>query len=144
MNWGHKLMLVFVAFAAMMSYLAYRAFKTEFELVDKDYYKNELTYQQVIDGINRANTLHSQPAIKQNGNEILLQMPDEMRNKNLSGSIFFYCPSDSKKDRKFSLSVNDEGRQSFQDLLKPGYYVVKVDWVNDKKNYYTEKHITIL
>ena len=69
MNWGHKLMIVFIAFAAMMSYLAYRAFKTEFELVDKDYYKNELKYQEVIDGTNSvvvqqaANRMHVQKAL---------------------------------------------------------------------------------
>lgn len=144
MNWGYKLMIVFIVFAAMMSYLAYRAFKTEFELVDKDYYKNELRYQQVIDGTNRANSLSAQPFIKQDGNEIVLQMPDEMKNKNLSGSIFFYCASDSKKDRKFSLAINNDGKQSFPELLKPGYYTVKIDWNNDGKNYYAEKYMTVL
>lgn len=143
MNWGYKLMFVFIVFAAMMSYLAYRAFKTEFELVDKDYYKNELRYQQVIDGTNRANTLNTQPIIKQDGGDIVLQMPDEMKNKNLSGSVFFYCASDSKKDRKFSLALNNEGKQSFHDLLKPGYYTVKIDW-NDGKNYYAEKQLAVL
>src|SRR3982750_1909182 len=144
MNWGYKLMFVFIAFAAMMSYLAYRAFKTEFELVDKDYYKNELRYQQVIDGTNRANSLSTQAVIKQEGREIVLQMPDEMKNKNLSGSIFFYCASDSKKDRRVSLALNNEGKQSFSGLLTPGCYTVKIDWKNEGRNYYAEKHLAIL
>jgi len=144
MNWGYKLMFVFIAFAAMMTYLAYRAFKTEFELVDKEYYRNELRYQQVIDGVNRANSLKSQPIVKQEGNDIVLQMPVEMKSESLSGSIFFYCASDSKKDRRFTLMINSEGKQSFQDLLKAGYYTVKIDWNNDGKNYYAEKHITVL
>jgi len=112
--------------------------------VDKDYYKNELRYQQVIDGVNRANSLKSQPMVKQEGNDIVLQMPVEMKSDSLSGSIFFYCASDSKKDRRFTLMINSEGKQSFQDLLKAGYYTVKIDWNNDGKNYYAEKHITVL
>jgi FixH protein len=144
MNWGYKLMLTFIVFAGMMSYLVYRAFKTEFELVDKDYYKKELRYQQVIDGTDRANSLSSLPVFTLNGNELILQMPDEMKNKNLSGSVFFYCASDSEKDKTFSLTINNEGKQSFSGLLKPGYYTVKIDWNNEGKNYYAEKHIAIL
>jgi hypothetical protein len=50
MNWGNKLILAFVVFAAGMAFMVYQAVNTDFELVEKDYYKQELRYQQVIDG----------------------------------------------------------------------------------------------
>ncbi|MGC4038568.1 MAG: FixH family protein [Chitinophagaceae bacterium] len=143
MNWGHKLTVVFIAFAAMMSYLAYRAFKTEFELVDKDYYKSELRYQEVIDGTNHANALSAMPIVKQSGDSIVLQMPVELLNRNVSGTVYFYCAADSKKDRRFSLELV-QGKQSFQHQLKPGYYTVKIDWLDAGRNYYSENKLSIL
>ena len=57
LNWGQKMMLVFLVFVGGMSYLVYRCVKTNYDLVSTDYYKEELSYQQVIDGESRANQL---------------------------------------------------------------------------------------
>jgi len=145
MNWGYKLMFTFIAFAIMMGYLVYRSFGTNFELVGKDYYKDELRYQQVIDGTDRANLLHTAVQLKQLSDKITLQMPEEMKNKNISGSVLFYCAYDSKKDKKFILNTDGSGVQVFNtSTITPGTYTVKVDWNNEGKNFYTEKNITVL
>lgn len=145
MNWGYKLMFTFIAFALMMGYLAFRAFGTNFELVGKDYYKDELRYQQVIDGTDHANSLSTVVELKQSSNLISLQMPEEMKDKNVSGSVLFYCAYDSKKDKKFELNIGHDGLQFFNtNDVTPGRYTVKVDWNNDGKNFYTEKSITVL
>jgi FixH protein len=145
MNWGYRLMFTFIAFALMMGYLAYRAFGTNFELVGKDYYKDELRYQQVIDGTDRANSLSTAVELKQSSNRISLQMPGEMRNKNISGTILFYCAYDSKKDKKFALNIGNDGLQFFNtSQVTSGRYTVKIDWNNDGKNFYTEKNLTVL
>ena len=104
MNWGYKLMWTFIVFAVMMLYLVFRSFQTNFELVEKDYYKNELIYQQVIDGTGRANALSEAPQIEQAGKNIILQMPEEMKTKKIEGSVWFYCAYDSGKDKKFDLA----------------------------------------
>ena len=57
MTWGTKLLLVFTAFALLMSTLVYMCMKQKFELVSKDYYKDELRYQDKIDGMNNANKI---------------------------------------------------------------------------------------
>lgn len=145
MNWGNKLMFTFIVFALMMGYLVYRAFGTNFELVESDYYKNELRYQEVIDGTDRANKLNTIVQLNQTSGTITLQMPEEMKNKNIAGSILFYCAYDSKKDKKFILNIGNDGMQVFNNQsITPGNYIVKVDWSNDGKNYYTERNITIL
>jgi hypothetical protein len=145
MNWGYKLMFTFIAFASMMGYLVYRSFGTNFELVGKDYYKDELRYQQVIDGIERANQLHTAVELKQLAGKITLQMPDEMKNKNISGSVLFYCAYDSKKDKRFVLNMDNDGTQLFdKNAVTSGTYTVKIDWNEEGKNFYTEKNITIL
>lgn len=145
MNWGNKLLLTFVVFGTGMGYLVYRAVGTEFELVEKDYYKKELRYQQVIDGTGRANALSETIQLQQTGKEIRLQMPGEMAGTEVKGTAWFYCAYDSKKDRKFSLEINNEGLQLFDnDKIAPGSYVVKIDWVAGGNAYYSEKSLTVL
>jgi hypothetical protein len=145
MNWGNKLLLTFIVFGAGMFYLAYRSMTTNFELVEKDYYKSELRYQEVIDGSNRANALTTTVNLQQTDNNIILQMPEELKSKVISGDVLFYCSYDSKKDRKFQLKISTDGTQLFPSgSITPGNYVVKINWISDKQNYYTEKRLTVL
>jgi FixH len=144
MNWGNKLLLTFIVFGTGMGYLVYRAIGTEFELVEKDYYKKELRYQQVIDGTERANTLSTAIDLKQTEKEISLEFPKEMIGSDIKGTAWFYCAYDSKKDRKLSLELNSEGIQLLEkDKFSTGTYIVKIDWTASDKNYYTEKTLTI-
>ena len=144
MNWGNKLLLTFIVFGAGMFYLVYRSVSTNYELVEKDYYKSELRYQQVIDGNKLANTLVSSVKLEQKDQSVLLQLPEEMKNKVITGEIWFYCAYDGKKDKKFNLTVNDEGAQVFEPgIITPGNYTVKINWSNDGKDYYTEKTLTV-
>ncbi|MEO5595065.1 MAG: FixH family protein [Chitinophagaceae bacterium] len=144
MSWGYKLMVTFIVFAAMMGYMVYRCYGTNFELVEKEYYKSELKYQDVIDGSNNASALRTGPELTQTANDILLQMPDEMKNNPLSGSVLFYCAYNSKNDKTFSLGVDKNGVQSFGHAVLPGKYIVKIDWTNNGRKYYAEKKLTIL
>lgn len=145
MNWGNKLLLTFIVFAGGMFFLVYRSLHTSYELVEKDYYKSELRYQQVIDGTNRANQLSTAVNIKQVENGIILEFPEEMKNKNITGDVLFYCAYDEKKDKKFSIELNTDGTQLFQpSAIQPGNYIVKINWSDEGKTYFAEKKLTIL
>ena len=145
MNWGNKLLLTFLVFAGGMGFLVYRSVKTNYELVEKDYYKNEIVYQQVIDGTNRANQLSSQVTIKQNETGITLSFPEEMRNKDVTGVAWFYCSYDQKKDRTISLQLNGDAMQQIPlTALSPGNYTVKIEWGCGGRHYFTEKYFTVL
>jgi hypothetical protein len=144
MSWGYKLMITFIVFAAGMSYMVYRCYNTNFELVETEYYKSELKYQDVIDGRGNANQLGTAPQLRQSGNSILLQMPEEIKNTAVSGSVLFYCAYNSINDRKFSLLVDKNGSQSFEKVVAPGSYTVKINWNSNGRKYYSEKSITVL
>lgn len=137
-------MIIFIVFATGMGYMVYRCYGTNFELVEKEYYKSELKYQDVIDGSNNANHLRSAPGIIQVGTEITLQMPAEMKNSELSGSVLFYSPSNSKNDKRFALALDKNAGQSFGHTILPGRYVVKIEWTSNGKKYYSEKVLTVL
>jgi FixH len=145
MNWGNKLLVTFLVFAAGMGFLVYRSVKTNYELVEPDYYKTELAYQQTIDASNHANTLSSSILLKQAEKGIILQFPDEMKNKNVTGSVLFYCAYDQQKDKKIAIKVEADGTQLIpREIILPGNYTVKINWKGDEENYYTEKSLTVL
>lgn len=145
MNWGNKLLLVFFVFAAGMFYLVYRSMHVNYELVSKEYYKDELRYQDVIDARNLANTLSSKITVDLENDIILVRMPVEMKNQKVTGQIWFYCAADEKKDRHIALQLNADAEQKIRrETLLPGTYVMKFDWGSHNKHYYSEEPLTIL
>jgi len=145
MNWGNRLLLVFIAFGGLMFYLAYRSFHVNVELVEKDYYKSELKYQGVIDGTNRANALSSKIILNLDDRFITFRLPDEMKNMAVTGTAWFYCANDSRKDRHLNLKINGTAQQQIERInFVPGNYIVKIEWNSNNKEYYTEEKLTIL
>lgn len=146
MNWGNRLFLTFIVFVGGMGYLIYRSINTNYELVEKDYYKNELHYQEVIDATNSANALVSPVKMNQasDGN-IVLQLPGEMKDKSVSGDVWFYCAYDATKDKKFALKPDGNGIQTFGlHTIDAGKYTVRIGWTGNGKKYYAEKELTVL
>jgi hypothetical protein len=144
LNWGHKITLAFSAFVLLMFTLVYKSMKTDFQLVTKEYYKDELAYQQVIDGTNRANSLSSRVEVKQMKHELIIQLPIEMKGKTISGDIWLYCSSDDKKDRRLELTVDNNGRQLINTKnMLPANYLLKVTWKAEELNYYNEQLIAL-
>jgi nitrogen fixation protein FixH len=145
MNWGQKMLTVFIVFAAGMIYLVYRCMHVNTALVTKEYYKEELKYQDIIEGTKMANALREKVQLVQDGDVITVQLPAEMKNEKVSGNIWFYCAADVKKDRYVSIETNPEAMQRIdKKILLPGLYTVKFDWNSNKKHYHAEQTFTIL
>ncbi|MBK8090389.1 MAG: FixH family protein [Chitinophagaceae bacterium] len=124
--------------------MIYKTTQSHFDLVSKDYYKDELAYQQVIDGTNLANKLSSGIQVQQQNDQISIQFPQEMKQKKAEGTIFFYCSADSGKDKKINIQLSEEAVQIIpaKDIL-PGKYVLKINWKTDNQNYYNEQPVSI-
>jgi hypothetical protein len=143
MNWGNKLLLVFLCFALLMGALVYKCMHQTFELVSKDYYKDELRYQDKIDGINNANKIGN-VVIKANGDKVSIQLPKEVQGLALTGEALFYCPNNSLNDRKIPLQVNDEGLMLIEkSKVAKANYQVKLNWQMGNDKYYTEQNLVL-
>jgi len=143
-NWGHKLTIGFLAFAGMIVYLVVQSINTRYDLVSKEYYKEELQYQQVIDGASRANQLGSHAAITQTNDKLTVQLPSEMQQKTITGSILFYSIDNSQKDKTISLQVDGSGVQTINNRsFTSGRYTAKISWQTNGEQYYTEVPVTI-
>jgi len=144
MNWGNKLLVVFIAFAGLMSYMVYRCSKTSVDLVTKEYYQDELVYQDVIDGTQKANALSSRVRLEEAGKLISVQFPKEMKNSAVTGSFLFYCAADAGKDRKIPVKLNPDAQQQLRiDTIPPGNYTVKIQWASNGNRYYAEQPFTV-
>lgn len=143
MNWGNKLVLVFVVFVALIGTLVYKSMNTKFELVSKNYYKDELKYQDKIDAKAAAAKL-SDVSIITTIDSINISLPKELENSIVDGNVWLYCNTDEKKDKHidfkhvtnntFSIPVNQ---------LHKANYQVKISYSSNNKNYYNEKDLAL-
>ena len=144
MNWGHKLTIAIVVFVSWMAYMVYRCVATDFQLVEKDYYRNELRYQDVIDATQRTDRLNSQVKISRQTDKIVLQLPSEMKGQQVNGKVWFYCAYDENLDKKIELNINGNGVQELEiAAFKPGRYTVKIEWICNDVLYFREQKLTI-
>lgn len=143
MNWGNRMLLVFALFAFFIGFLVYKCINTKFDLVSKDYYKDELRYQDKIDGKLNAAEISS-VKLEQDNNVVTVLFPSEQKGMKAEGEVFFYCPTNENKDKHFPLTINAEGKQSIdKKMLSKLGYKVKITWDIDKKKFYSEKDIKI-
>lgn len=143
-NWGHKVTLGFSAFVLFMFFMVYKSMHTDFQLVSKDYYKDELAYQQVIDGTNRANKLSTAVTIIQTNERLSIQLPAEMKGKQVNASIWLYCPTDEQKDQHLTLTADTDGKLMLaKETIATGNYVIKTSWKADGVMFYNEQSVTI-
>ena len=140
MNWGHKIVLAFILFAAFIGYMVVKAFQEDFDLVAEDYYAQEINYQQKLNKLSNTVEAGKSVMVRQNGNEILLTFPD----KGVQGSIHFYHPSRKIFDRTFDIELTDNQMQKIDRAeLVGGNYRVNITWQTDNQNYYQQSSIYI-
>lgn len=143
MNWGNKLILVFIAFAGLMCFLVYKAMNTRYELVSKTYYQDELRYQDKIDAKANASAL-SNIKIDTDNDNLILQLPDNFIGQSVKGDIWLYCKTDAIKDLRLPLTADEAGRQFIpKKQLMANKYLLKLSWESANKKYYTEQDIEL-
>ena len=143
MSWGNKLVVVFILFALFIGTMVYKAYNTHFDLVSKDYYKEELRYQDKIDGMNNAAKLRD-VRISESASAITIYLPKGQNGDSLKGEAFFYCITDEQNDKKFPLLVDSSAILVVpKSTLKKGPYQLKLNWVKGKETYYNEQKLAI-
>src|SRR5687768_17578285 len=139
MNWGHKIIIVFVLFAAGIITFVVKSMRTPVEMATADYYAAELKHQQNIDAQTNARDLTAPVLISQQDDVLQIVFPAELRTEQLSGEVHFYRPSDSRKDFKLPLTPDAEGRIFVsRTRFSKGSYKIKLQWEAAGKPYYQE------
>lgn len=144
MSWGVRITVLYMAFVALIVTLVFVSANQDIELESKDYYAQELKYQQRINALNNSNDLTSTVSNVVNANDVLVSFPKEQVASGIKGDVLFFCQYDSKKDKRVDIAVNGNGEQLIPfSLLTPGKYTMKISWNVLGKDFYKESPITI-
>ncbi|GAB1370829.1 hypothetical protein MASR1M45_08910 [Candidatus Kapaibacterium sp.] len=143
-HWGISIAIFYILFVlVLVAFVIFTRFN-QVDLVDEDYYENELVYQDKINKIQRVNKLERKMSITQVDDKVLLIFPTDNLNKNISGEITFFRPSDKKLDFKLAVNPETDGKQILDATkINKGLWRVKVDWKNGDIAYYNEDILVI-
>ena len=139
MSWGYKIMFVYIAFVAGIGFLIFKASNQEFDLVTKDYYEQELKYQQVIDQSANASRLSMPLYIEKKEAELKISFPDEMKNKKKLVDFYLYYAADAKRDFRRSFELNENELAQALPVGMKGMYELKLTWETEGVKYYHEQ-----
>lgn len=143
MNWGYKILFVYLAFVVGIMYMVFRSSTQKSDLVTKDYYAQELKYQDKINELGRTAALSAPVKYEIKGDNLVIDFPPDFTGKKLVGEVVLYCPSDENKDIKMSFTVTDESVILPVSTAQNRLYEMHLTWQDGGVGYYFEKKIVI-
>ncbi len=141
MNFGKWIFVSFVLFALFIATLVTICVREDISLVSKDYYNEELAYQQQIQRINNTASLTVKPVISIQDDSLKIILPDAIFIE--QGILTLFCPSNSKMDRLFQLQKTSVSQHFALTGLQPGMYRAKLSWTMNGKDYYQEEIVNL-
>jgi len=143
MNWGKKVLFLYLGFVGLMTFMVIMSFRQKTDLVTTDYYEEELIFQQQIDASNNAKPFMDSIFINLVGEIVEITLPSDFYS-GTTGEVYFYKASDSEYDHKYPLQLDATGSQQFdKNTFAKGFYTLKIKWEKENKRYYLEKNIVL-
>jgi len=143
-NWGTGLAIAMGAFMIFILSFVYKTFTNksyDHQLVSKEYYKDEINYQQEIDALVNAKKLNEPIQLKNTEKGILITFPSDVVGKKVKGTIAFQRASNVKLDFSLLIDLKENTFLIPDKKLAKGLYNVKIDWkVGTIKYLYKEKY----
>ena len=143
MNWGHKILFVYLAFVGGIVWMVIKSSSQKMDLVTTDYYAKELKYQDKIDEAKRTSALSKAIECNVVNEQLRIKFPNDFAGKEIKGNVALYCPSDEDKDFSQPFSLTGDQLNITLPKKNKGSNEVHISWVVDGKNYYFEKKIFI-
>lgn len=145
MNWGYKIGLVyggFVVFVIAMVVLCVK--QDDIHLVSKEYYKEEIAYQDQIDKLQNAEQIRGQMGFQYVGEKQVVEFFFPQFLADATGEILFFRPSDARKDVKVAVHMDESGKQVVPVAqLDKGLWKVKIKWSANNKDFFSEQVLVI-
>lgn len=142
-GWGWKIALLYSSFVALMLMLVIASSRQKFDLVSKDYYKDEIEFQKVIDANHNQQNLEGTMVVHADDASVKIDFPQEFAGKDIKGNIVFYSAVDKEWDKSFPISASGNTMAIDRTSLKQTTYKMKVAYTVDGKSYYKEHEINL-
>lgn len=142
MSIGKWIVVAFVLFGGFIATLVTVCMKQDISLVSKDYYKEELAYQNQIQRIANTAQLKDKPVITTSGNSLNITFAKLPTIEH--GEVKLFCPSNDTMDRTFAVTATNTTTQTFDlSALQRGMYKARFHWQMEGKEFYQEEIIYI-
>jgi hypothetical protein len=146
MNWGHRILILYLSFVVMISFLIYLCSAQKFDLVSENYYDKEIKFQEQIDRMNNAIADSSNVLITNNevDNSINISFRKINNPDDVNGVINFFRPDNSAVDFAEPIKLNPENMQIIStSKMTKGKWLAKFQWNVKGRSYYQEEAIYI-
>jgi hypothetical protein len=140
-NWGYKILIVYGLFVVGMMFLVYLSTQQKFELVQKDYYADELKYQNVIDASQKAKDLGGELLTVIKGGYLIVSLPNGFKNASVKGKAHLYYAADEKRDISKSFTTDNGVLNMELFRTMTGAYTLKLNVEMNGELYYYEQKV---
>ncbi|WMN11826.1 FixH family protein [Marivirga salinae] len=137
MHWGNKITLVFIGFVILIVSMVIFSTQQEFDMVEENYYEEEIAYQGKMDEIKNGNEWNGTVSVKQESNNLALLFEGADKVK---GKVKFFRASDANLD--FFIPISEEVNIPVE-KFKAGNWKVSFSWEAEGKKYFKEEQIFI-
>lgn len=141
LSWGYIITSGYIVFVAGILFLVYKANSQKFDLVTKDYYEQELKYQDVIDESANTAKLSAPLVVEISGGQLEIGFPAEMKDKKKTIDFYLYFPADARRDFRKTIESNDNELKQPLPIAMKGSYQLKLSWEVEGTKYYFEKKL---
>ena len=143
-NWGTGIVLAFIGFISFIMYFIISMnTNTDYQhdLVTEDYYKAELEYQNDINKEENSKNLEKNIRWKKVDEGIIIEFPENLDFKNITGQVFLYRPSNKQLDFETKISLSNHNLLIPDKRLLDGRWNINVYWQYNKTSYLYKKEI---
>ena len=142
MNWGHRLIILYVGFILLIGTMVYLSSRENVDLVSSDYYDQEIKFQSKMEAESNARPYEDSIKVNLNGDLVQVQFPSTIAENAPKGQLKLYRSSDAKFDYSTDLNLQAGGAQTIHSPnIKRGDYILQMSWTMEGKPYYCEQHI---
>ena len=144
--WPRALAIYFTVFISFLIVFITWAVRQNMDLVQEDYYNQEMLFQKRLDTMNRTRAFARETAIQTDAasQAIMIQLPADHVRQGVTGEIHLYRPSDAMLDRKLKLRPDHAGTQRVDTTgLQPGLWKVRVQWGANGEEFYLDRSIVL-
>ncbi len=144
--WPWAILLTFVVFISGTAGLVVMACSQKVDLVNQNYYEQELRFQGQIDRVKRTEGLSAPATVAYDParQQIRFCLPPEQRQGEVSGRIELYRPSAAGQDRQFELHPDSQGMQTVDaSRLSHGLWKVRVTWRVQGQEYFLDQKLVL-
>lgn len=143
--WPYMIVGCMVLFMSYIAMFVYKAMNQDVDLVSKDYYEQEIKFQDQIDRVDRTKAA-GDVAITYNAeaHHILLQLPSTFKGQSVNGRVHLFRPSNEQLDQERPLQLGRDLSQLIETSeLEKGLWKVRVSFAAENETYFAEQTIQV-